>query len=353
MEAWRDLMDQAFGTADFYSVSLKEAGCDAHEVVANCLPLQLRWAREHKFRLWTVYPLHRGLRRMRGWESAVLRAQIEWFKPDVVYVQDLNLPDRQFLEWARSKVPLLVGQHASEIVADYNFDLYDLIVSSLPNILDVAVSNGVSGEYLKLAFEPRILERLKRNSEPLQVVHVGGYGPIHNERNALLEKVARQIPIDFWGYGLDNLELNSPVRQRYHGEAWGLKMYEIRHNSRIVLTGHISAVAGRFANNATLYEATGVGACLVADLKENLSSILEPEQEVVTYRNAEECVERVRYLLDHEEERASIAKRGQERTLREHTYRERMKELADILQKYLSIAGRSRVRPPVKWGEWN
>jgi spore maturation protein CgeB len=341
-EHWRTLMDQCFGTADFYSAALKEEGCEAHEVVANCLPLQRRWAREHKSFLWTIYPLQRSLGSARRWESAVVRAQIEWFRPEVVYVQDLNWPDRHFLQWARSKAPLLVGQHASEIAANYNLDLYDLIISSLPNILDVAAVSGVSGEDLKLAFEPRIIERLKRNPEPWKVVHIGGYGSVHAERNDLLEKVASQLPIDFWGYGVENLESNSPVRQRYHGEAWGLKMYEIRHNSLIVLTGHISAVANGFANNMTLYEATGVGACLVTDFKDNLANMFEPGQEVVTYRNAEECVERVLYLLDHEEERASIARRGQERTLSEHTYHQRMRELGDVLQKHLSVSGRSR-----------
>ena len=43
-EQWRILMDQCFGTADFYSINLRKLGHDAHEVVANCEPLQRRWA---------------------------------------------------------------------------------------------------------------------------------------------------------------------------------------------------------------------------------------------------------------------------------------------------------------------
>ena len=342
--AWRDLMDQCFGTSDFYSANLKELGWEAHEVVANCVPLQRKWARDHNLRLWAGYPVQCWLGGTKQWLSAVVRAQIKWFKPDVLYVQDLSWPDRQLLLWAKSKVPLLVGQHASLVARDLTFDLYDLVVSSLPNVLNLALGHGAAGEYLKLAFEPKILNRLHRYHNPWPVVHVGGYGLIHNERNTLLEKVANQIRIDFWGYGVENLRKESPVRKNYHGEAWGLKMHEIRHNSLIVLTGHISEVADRFANNMTLYEATGVGACLVTDLKENLPRIFEPEQEVVTYRHAEECGEKVRHLLDHEEERAHIAKRGQERTLREHNYHQRMKELVSILQRHLSISGRSGMR---------
>jgi hypothetical protein len=35
---WRLLVDQCFGTADFYSEGLRPVGYDAHEVFANCDP---------------------------------------------------------------------------------------------------------------------------------------------------------------------------------------------------------------------------------------------------------------------------------------------------------------------------
>lgn len=45
-----------------------------------------------------------------------------------------------------------------------------------------------------------------------------------------------------------------------------------------------------------------MGACLVTDWKENLHEMFEPEKEVVTYRSADEMVEKVNYLLAHDEE---------------------------------------------------
>lgn len=332
---WRALMNECFGTADFYSFNLKKLGYYAHEVVANCAALQRQWTREYAFYLWAAYPVYRCLRRVKDWQMAVLQAQVEWFKPDVLYVQNLYLPTHRFLQWARSKVPLIVGQHATRITREIALNCYDLILSSLPNVVTRFRRRGISSEYFRLGFEPSILQRLTRNPTPWSVVHVGGHGPIHNERNSLLEAVAQQVPVDFWGYGVENLAPNSPIRRRYHGEAWGLDMYQIRHNSRIVLTGHISSVADRFANNMTLYEATGVGACLVTDLKDNLAQLFEPGREVVAYTSAEDCVEKVRYLLGHEDERAAIARAGQKRTLREHTYYHRMKELVDIVHKHL------------------
>lgn len=344
-EQWRALMDKCFSTADFYSFNLKKLGHKAEEIVANCEPLQRQWARENDLdaeRRWPMLTCRRKyglpfpvLRRDNRWLFNVLLAQVKAYKPDVLYVQNIVWFPQNLLRQAKEHARLMVGQHATTLPQPEACCGYDLILSSLPNVVAHLRQIGVRSEFLALGFEASVLERLNRN-DLKQVVHVGGYGPIHNERNALLEAIVCQIPVDFWGYGVENLAPNSPIRHRYHGEAWGLDMYQIRHNSCIVLTGHISSVADRFANNMALYEATGVGACLVTDMKDNLPQLFEPGKEVVAYSSAEDCVEQVRYLLEHEEEREAIAKAGQKRTLREHTWFCRMQDLVDILEHHLS-----------------
>ncbi len=83
-----------------------------------------------------------------------------------------------------------------------------------------------------------------------------------------------------------------------------------------------------------LYEATGVGTCLLTDWKANLPNLFTLDVEVVAYRSAEECIEKVRYLLDHEDVRQAIAAAGQRRTLRDHTTRQRAEQLDDIIQSH-------------------
>ena len=90
-----------------------------------------------------------------------------------------------------------------------------------------------------------------------------------------------------------------------------------------------------FANNMRLYEATGVGTCLVTESRDNLTELFEPGKEVVTYEDECDCIEKVKYYLDHEQQRAAIARAGRQRTLREHTYAVRMGELLQILTQRL------------------
>lgn len=323
-EQWRALMEQCFGTADFYSANLKKLGHEAYEVVANCEPLQCQWARENGVRVW----------RRRGWLLKVLAAQIEAFKPDILYVQNMNWADATFFREVRPHVRLIVGQTAYGLLPGFDYDQYDLVLTSFPHYVNMFRNLGLSSEYLRLAFEPAILRCLGDTQAVYGAVFVGGYTRSHRSGNQLLEYVARQVPVDFWGYGIEFLPRNSPICQNYRGQAWGLDMYRILAQSRIALNRHID-LAGCFANNMRLFEVTGVGTCLVTDMKDNLYKLFEPGKEVVVYHSAEECAELVQYYLDHEDERHAIARAGQQRTLREHNYYHRMQEMVDIVERYL------------------
>jgi spore maturation protein CgeB len=104
--------------------------------------------------------------------------------------------------------------------------------------------------------------------------------------------------------------------------------------SKVCFNCHID-VAGNSAGNMRLFEATGVGSCLLTDWKSNLSDFFEPDREVATYRNAEECSEKVRFLLEHPQERECIAAAGQRRTLRDHTFSQRASQLDEIIRRSL------------------
>lgn len=339
-EQWRTLMDQCFGTADFYSANLIALGHEATEVIANCEPLQQQWAKENGVKLerWVwgrrarliPWPQHT---QSKDWFYAVLTAQVKQYRPDVLHIQDMNGTSATFLREVRPYVKLITGQIACPISLGADFREYDLVLSSLPHFVEQFQNNGLRSKYFNLGFEPRLLERLQKGSQH-RVVFIGGLSKDHAERIQFLERLAGFHAVDIWGYGLESLSENSVLRQFHHGELWALDMYNVLYNSEIALNHHIN-VAGPSANNMRLYEATGVGTFLLTDYKDNLNSLFEPGKEVVAYRSAEEGVELAKYYLAHEEERKSIAQAGQARTLREHTYRHRMQELLDILSRYL------------------
>jgi hypothetical protein len=340
----RSLLDCVFGTSDFYSHHLNKLGCEAQDLVVNCVPLQQAWAKAHKLplsnlalkvphRLFRLPVIGKFLADLPGLMDVAI-AQIKAGKPDVLYCQDLSFFPAEVLRELRRHVGLIAGQIACPLPPESFLKGYDLILTSFPHFVDRLRALGVRSEYFRIGFDDRVLSLLGDVSKDMAFSFVGGISRHHGGAIPLLEHLAAQADIRVFGYGVDSLLPGSPIRQRHGGEVWGMDMYRALARSRVTLNRHIN-VAENNANNMRLYEATGVGAMLLTDRKDNLHELFDIGREVVTYSSKEEAAELARHYLDHPDEAADIAKAGQARTLREHTYAQRMRELVPILKRHL------------------
>ena len=123
--------------------------------------------------------------------------------------------------------------------------------------------------------------------------------------------------------------------ERCHAPVYGLDMFRLLGRSRIVFNRHADFAAG-IAGNIRLFEATGMGACLVTERCGNIGDLFREGSEVVTYATASECADKIRYLIAHPAECGRIAQAGQTRTLRDHTPLNRAQTVSDELQKIIS-----------------
>ena len=114
----------------------------------------------------------------------------------------------------------------------------------------------------------------------------------------------------------------------------GIDYYNVLSESRIIFNKHTDHNMG-CVGNLRLFEGTGIGGCLLTDTGENINDLFEPGKEIVTYRSVDEAVEKVTYLLDHEDEREEIARAGQKRTLKDHTIFHRCQLIDNVIQSKL------------------
>ena len=341
-EQVRARTDSLFGLADFYSRNLKQLGHEAWDIDVNNEFMQKAWGRQHApglngSRRWQ-FRLRRGfvpwLSRMeRDWFYDILRAQIKFYRPDVLLTHTIDIDDT-FLREMKPYVRLLVGSHASPVEGTRDFGIYDLMLSCVDNFVDYFRRQGVKSERLRFGFEPGVLSRFSASERPIPVSFVGNVFSGHASRLRWLDHVCQSLSPQLWVPSLRGFPDTSPIMRRHRGAAWGAEMFRVLHQSRITLNHHID-VAEDYAGNIRLFEATGMGSLLVTDWKKNLHEMFEPDKEVVAYRTQEECVEKVEYYLAHDDEREAIARAGQQRTLRDHTFRQRMLELEGIVLKYL------------------
>jgi UDP-N-acetylglucosamine:LPS N-acetylglucosamine transferase len=334
------LMQMSFGSADSYSKNLNLLGHNAQDIIINDKTLQKKWLKEQggrRFFDWadSLRLPYTKLTIKTGWQEAILEKQILEFRPDVLYCQSLFLPGSKFINNIRKQVPLfVVGQIASPTQFDKEFlSAYDLILSSFPHFVERFRAMGINSHYFRIGFEDSILKSLRKKKLTYDVSFVGGLSKTYYQHTSTVVAAAT----DFWGYGAQYQNFPPEIAKKYRGEAWGMDMYDILFNSKITLNRHIN-VAEDHANNMRLYEATGVGTMLITDHKSDLNKLFVPGKEVETYESQKELEDKVKYYLAHDKERERVAKAGQKRTLKDHTYRIRMQELATLLNKNLHSA---------------
>ena len=334
-----------FGVSDFYSKNLIKLGHDAVDIITNNIYMQKKWAKENDIHIPKINTLLSSLPILRRyikpkWREIILREQIYKYKPDVIYNMTMESVGSTFLNEIKKQVKCtVVGQHAAMLNESMDdLSAYDLIFSSLPNYVEYFRSKGLNSEYLQLGFEETTLDKLPNDTvKEYDVVCIGGFGKVHNQRNKVLEHLALQkdFKIDFWGYGIENLDSNSPILGRFHGFIGGLEMYQILQKSKICINGHVDIVAKEFANNMRLYEATGVGTLLLTDMKNNLGEIFDIQNEISTYTSQQDLEDSIRFFLDNPERLIEVSKAGQRRTLKDHNYFKRMEQMTEILRRYI------------------
>jgi spore maturation protein CgeB len=126
-----------------------------------------------------------------------------------------------------------------------------------------------------------------------------------------------------------------PLKEKYpdvvSDSCAGLDMYKILGESNITINRHTNAANGD-VGNMRMFEATGMGACILNDSGDNMQDIFEEDSEIVTYSSDEECIEKLTYLLNHPEKARETGEAGQKRTLKDHSLQERCEAISLTIQ---------------------
>jgi hypothetical protein len=346
------LIEDCFGSSDFWTRALSHLGYETLDLVINAEPMQRAWAAEHGLTVGE-----------RGWLFGITEAQVKDFRPDVLFVADYTTVTAAFLRRLRDVCPSLrlVLLWCSAPYSDGSvFGECDVVLSCIPELVSHFNEAGHRSRHVNHAFDPRLLEKLDAQSAPTaDFTFIGSVVKserFHLEREQILARLVDETGLQIWSEVgppppsrvrraarrlLGRAAPPSPstvdadVVSRARPPLFGLEMFRQLRDSRVALNTHID-ISTRNASNMRLFEATGVGACLLTDWKENLGELFEPDAEVVAYRDADECVEKVQYLLGHESRRRSIAAAGQRRTLRDHTFSSRAARVDAVIREALS-----------------
>lgn len=351
------LVRDGFSGIHIFAPYMSDFGYEPHFVVANNSRSQVRWLVEHD-----LYDIHESDDLMR----AVVRRQIEVIKPDVLYLTDPITFDGRFIRSLAWKPRAVIGWRAANIPANTDWHSFDLMLSSLASLRDVAVQLGAGGAAHFFPGYPVWMNQLTENIMPhYDVVFSGSWTPDqHTRRNHYITSLARAAadPSNGFSCGFyiscSGAEL-PPEVQRYNlGERFGVGMHAALRSGRIVIdargileyrdagTGRVTDLAGKETANMRLFEVTGSGRFLLAEYHDNIGEYFEIGREIETFRDEQELFDKIRYYLAHPEQREAIARRGQERCLRLYSMEMRAAELDRIIRIHIAALPSGEGVPP-------
>jgi spore maturation protein CgeB len=91
-----------------------------------------------------------------------------------------------------------------------------------------------------------------------------------------------------------------------------------------------------------LFDLPGNGVMQISDGGEYLNAFFKVNEEIIGYRNANDLIDKLRYYLEHDDERRMIAMNGYRRVMKDHRFRDRMRQAGELIEQGMARIGWSR-----------
>lgn len=375
-EQFSHLMDEGYGYADFFPRYFeKNYAVRSKEIIHNATHLQKAWAQEAG---------------SNAIGDELLLEQICEFQPEVLFIQDSINFSVGFIERIKEKVKsirLLIG-HCCAPYTSANleaFGRFDVILTCSEKFRAEFKISGIDSYLFPHAVEASLLKPNSSRPDPENsIIFIGSLlyrSEFHQRRIAYVEEILKSgLPFSMFGMieedpwlqlkmkqaayllvkflntlGIKGYQRNRTLRKisqlkalpqsnKYSDLIKGSLKQEMLFGKRMLseIAKHSvgfnlhAEVAGDYAANVRMFEVAGAGSLLLTDDKKNMSELYEPGKEILTYSSVDECIEKLKWVIDHPKEAREIANAGQQRTLRDHSVERRVELLYEIISKEIT-----------------
>jgi spore maturation protein CgeB len=194
-------------------------------------------------------------------------------------------------------------------------------------------------EYLPFCYDPNMLRKPEVVTEEdirkyaTDVVFAGTWEPM---REQWLEHLSG-FDLAVWGNMWERVPEGTPLREKWKGNAvYGEEISKLFAVSKIHL--NFLREQNKDSHNVRTLEIPGFGGFLLTQRsREQAEELFTEGKEIACFDSVEELKEKIRYYIEHEDERLAIAAAGHERAVREHQAIHRLRRVVEDVR---ALSGR-------------
>lgn len=221
---------------------------------------------------------------------------------------------------------------------------YDYFFTNDPDCIPIHEESGCSKvEFISFGCAPYLHRKANLSKKEYERYHsdICFAGTVTEKRLEILEELS-DFDLKVWSprvvhslmgkcqIKINRLPVSSSLYHKFTDRAvWGEELVKVYNASKIVINIHSPQPVPIMRD----FEVTGCGAFLLTDCVRALQSMLKTKEEIVCYENVKELRKQAQFYLEHPTERKKIARQGQIRTYKDHTYAKRMWELISFIEK--------------------
>lgn len=253
----------------------------------------------------------------------MLREAVYYYHPDILfYFHFYDWIDHNILKEISDELPTKTIIWQSDDHFQYEetrpvWELFNLVVTTDRKGYEKRKGEGFNNVLLS---QYGCNHFLYKNLNLPRIYDVSFVGRCYGDRWEFIDTLRRNdIDITTFGQGWKNSDRVSQA-----------ELIRIYNQSKISLDISVASRGDRIQIKGRDFEAPGCGSLLLTQDTKEITEYFIPGEEVITYQDANDAAEKIKYYLANKDVRERIAQKGYERTLTEHTYQKRLLDIFEF-----------------------
>ncbi len=228
-----------------------------------------------------------------------------------------NPKGRKYIMWGIS--------HPADITVD-ECNSYDFVFFASKRMQEhFKTGLTVPSDIMMQCADAQRMTAVDGNPKEYELLFVGNSRHVY--RQILKDLLPTPYQLSVYGRHWEKFPVQDYVVAKYFPNS---KVGQAYHDAKILLNDHWDDMREYGIISNRIFDALHAGAFIISDHLPEIDSVFDGS--VITYTDREDLAKKIDYYMQHDKERDTLAKKGQQIVVQQHTFKQRMQVMSDCIR---------------------